>query len=174
MLKSIIDVSPYVVDVLEGSVAALSHESAMAEDERGTDLLVTRLAQDRREGTAFSQLKREGLATTILRLSLANAKKDELHVTTEEAVHFFNSYEISGVDINKVSTGGNSRGFYRVEALKAIIKGLGLRVESPTKGAYVEAIHTWHTQNQEAIRRDREKSRVKVTLEEELDDGATQ
>lgn len=171
-LKRSIDASPYVINILEGSIASLTHV-AMIEEQEGTDILVVRMTQDRREGSVISQLLREGLSSTTTPLILANSKKDKLHVTLSDAVRFFNSYEIVGVDINKVSTGGNSRGFYRVEALKVIAKGLGLKVEGTAKGAFVDAVHSWHTQNEEIIKKDREETRSRVTLREEMDDGAS-
>ena len=172
-LKSRIGDAPYVINVVEGSITALQHDSAIPYLYEGDESLVISTAEEGGRTSLIEQLKRDELVSTGVQLSLTNARKDTYHVTLQEAIRFFNSYENAGVDINKVSTNGNSRGFYRVEALKVISRGLGLRLPTEvTKGDYVEAIQLFHTTYEKEIAADKEASRLQITLREELNIGS--
>jgi hypothetical protein len=171
-LKLRMEDAPYVVNVIDGSVTALDHSRAMSYLYEGDESLVIHTSDRESRISVIEQIRRDELASTGVQLELSNARKDTHHVTLAEAIRHFNSFQGVGVDINKVSVNGNSRGFYRVEILKQIAKGCGLSTRSDAgKGDYSEVIQLFYTTYEKEIAEDKERHRVQITLEEELDAG---
>jgi hypothetical protein len=168
-LRGTLEMAPYVVNVLQGSILALDGVDSEPYSQPGDDYLLRGKDVDTRSTVLSRLIERGEVRGSKVHLVLLNARKDESVVTLASAITFFNTYERSGVLIEKVSTNGNGRGFYKVEALKKIVAGLGIRpsTKKPAKGDYVDAIRRFHSDNLKAIEEDRQARRDNVTIEEE-------
>lgn len=169
-LKSNTETSPYVVNVLEGSLASLDHSEAIKEVDPGTDNLVHYAESDTVE-MLLPTLIKEGLTETKEVIQLVNVKKDESHITAEQAIEFFLTYNNTGVEMSKVSKEkANARGFYNITVLKVIATGLGINLKaSASKGDYVDAISSFYQSNQSVISSLVENRRTTITLSTELE-----
>jgi hypothetical protein len=169
-LKSNTETSPYVVNVLEGSLASLDHSEAIKEVDPGTDNLVHYAESDTVE-MLLPTLIKEGLTETKEVIQLVNVKKDESHITAEQAIEFFLTYNNTGVEMSKVSKEkANARGFYNITVLKVIATGLGINLKaSASKGDYVDAISSFYQSNQSIISSLVENRRTTITLSTELE-----
>lgn len=167
--------APFVVDVAKGSSAALDQSQAIPEVLEGDERLMQPIA-DVSTTSALQTLTSElDLTPIVTERTLVNSKKTAAGVDTETAIQFFVSYNLTGIDIKKVSPHkANTRGFYNITTLKEMCRGMGLPYSaSPQKADLVAMIRSFHVSNIVEIERRMQKKReTGDTIEDNLGDAS--
>lgn len=152
-LKNTLLVTQYVVNEIEGSIASLDLEDAEPYSQGGDDILVSTNLPVSDSETPLARLVARGeLQVGETSITMRNTRKDKKLITLDEAIRAWVNFQTDGVIIEKVSANGNSRGFYKMEALKDIVTMLGIEVPpKERKEGYVMAIRAWHSLHRAAI-----------------------